>query len=107
MAQGIVDSITIVPNPASQSLIGYLYPAPTVSAQGVSQTNIPFTTTAPGPFTLNHNLGVLPTSVIFEYTNGGAVWFQEARFSTTSLFLIASDEGVEGTAIVFTGDTGP
>jgi hypothetical protein len=77
------------------------------SSNSSGQTNIPFTTSAPGPFNLQTNLGVIPTSVIFQFTNGGTVWFQDALFDANTLFLVASDEGVTGTAIVFTGDAGP
>lgn len=62
---------------------------------------IPFNTTAPGPFTLPHNLGMLPVTVIFEFTDGGTVWFQPQRFDTTNLYLVSSDFGVTGVAIVF------
>ena len=66
---------------------------------------IAFTTTAPGPFTLAHNLGTVPGSVIFEMTSGGAVWFQTARFDATNLYLIASDAGLTGYAIVYASAT--
>jgi hypothetical protein len=67
---------------------------------------IPFTTIAPGPFTLPHNLGVLPGSVIFEFTSGGVVWFQTpTRYDSENLYLIASDAGVTGYAIVYASST--
>jgi hypothetical protein len=63
--------------------------------------SIPFDTSAPGPFTLPHNLGIVPSTVIFEFTSGGTVWFQPQRFDANNLYLIASDTGIEGIAIVF------
>ena len=66
-----------------------------------ANVTIPFDTTAPGDFTLAHNLGMVPTSVIFEFTDGGTVWFQPQRFDTTNLYLVASDMGVTGVAIVY------
>lgn len=62
---------------------------------------IPFTTTAPGNFTLAHNLGMIPVTVIFEFTFGGTVWFQTPRFDETNLYLVASDTGITGDAIVY------
>lgn len=72
----------------------------------VPQSQIAFTTSAPGPFTLPHNLGVVPGSAIFEFTSGGTVWFQSAlKYDATNLYLIASDTGVQGFAIVFASTT--
>jgi len=62
---------------------------------------IPFTTSAPGNFTLAHNLGMVPTTVIFEFTNGGVVWFQNPRYDSTNLYLVASGTGITGVAIVY------
>ena len=62
---------------------------------------IPFTTTAPGNFTLAHNLGMIPVTVIFEFTIGGTVWFQTPRFDANNLYLVASDTGITGDAIVY------
>ena len=67
---------------------------------------IPFTTVAPGNFTLAHNLGALPTSVVFEFTNGGTVWFQPSRYDYTNLYLVASDTGVTGLAFVYASCVG-
>lgn len=66
-----------------------------------SVVQIPFTTTAPGNFILPHNLGVVPGTVIFEFTSGGVVWFQTTRFDATNLYLVASDAGITGYAIVY------
>jgi hypothetical protein len=73
----------------------------------MEQVSINFLTNAPGSFNLTHGLGVLPTSVIFEFTDGGTVWFQDARYDTSSLFLVASDAGITGTVVVFAGGSGP
>ena len=71
-----------------------------------SQTQVAFTTTASGPFTLPHNLGTVPGSVIFEFTSGGAVWFQTTlKYDATNLYLVASDAGVSGFAIIFASVT--
>lgn len=66
-----------------------------------ASATIPFNTSAPGNFTLAHNLGIVPTTVIFEFTDGGTVWFQNPRYDATNLYLVASDTGVTGVAIVF------
>lgn len=70
-----------------------------------SSVQIAFTTSAPGNFTLAHNLGVVPGSVIFELTSGGTVWFQSPRYDANNLYLVASDTGVTGFAIVFASST--
>jgi len=62
---------------------------------------ISFTTTAPGDFTLAHNLGLIPQTVIFEFTDGGSVWFQPVRYDATNLYLIASSPGVTGSIVVY------
>src|ERR1039458_426142 len=66
---------------------------------------VPFTTTQPGPFTLPHSLGVVPGSVIIEMTAGGAVWFQIPMYDATNLYLVASDAGLTGYAVVFAGSS--
>jgi hypothetical protein len=69
------------------------------------ETQVAFTTIAPGPFTLAHNLGVVPGSVIIEMTSGGAVWFQAVRYDVNNLYLVASDAGLTGYAVVFAGNS--
>ena len=66
-----------------------------------ASATIAFTTTAPGDFTLAHNLGYIPQTVIFEFTDGGTVWFQTPRYDATNLYLVASDAGVTGYVIIF------
>lgn len=66
-----------------------------------SSATIPFDTSAPGPFTLAHNLGLVPSTVIFEFTDGGTVWFQPQRYDDINLYLVASDTGITGVVIVF------
>jgi len=73
---------------------------------GLPSTQVAFTTSASGNFTLPHNLGVIPGSVIFEYTSGGAVWFQTpTKYDATNLYLVASAPGVQGYAIIFASTT--
>lgn len=67
---------------------------------GASAT-IPFTTTAPGDFTLAHNLGYLPVTVIIEMNSAGTVWFQPQRYDLENLYLAASDAGVTGLVIIW------
>jgi hypothetical protein len=66
-----------------------------------ASATIPFTTTAPGDFTLPHNLGIVPSTVIVEYTSGGAIWFQSPRFDSENLYLVASGSRVTGFVIVY------
>ena len=66
-----------------------------------ANATIPFDTTAPGDFTLAHNLGIVPSTVIFQFTDGGTVWFQPVRYDATNLYLVASDAGVTGVVIIF------
>lgn len=70
-----------------------------------NQVQISFTTSAPGPFTLPHTLGVTPGSVVFEFVSGGTVWFASSRYDSTNLYLVASDANVQGFAIVFASST--
>jgi hypothetical protein len=57
---------------------------------------VPFTTTAPGPFTLPNPSANPNVLVIPQMTSGGAVWLQVPAASATELFLTASDEGLTG-----------
>jgi len=66
-----------------------------------ANATIPFNTSAPGNFTLAHNLGIVPSTVIFEFTDGGTVWFQPQRYDSTNLYLVASDAGITGVVIIF------
>lgn len=66
-----------------------------------ASATIPFDTSAPGDFTLAHNLGIVPSTVIFEFTDGGTVWFQPQRFDAMNLYLVASDADITGVAIIF------
>lgn len=66
-----------------------------------ASATIPFNTSAPGNFTLAHNLGIVPSSIIFEFTDGGTVWFQPQRYDATNLYLVASDTGITGVVIIF------
>src|ERR1035441_6715514 len=69
-----------------------------------ASVQIAFTTTVPGNFTLPHSLGVVPGSVIIELTNTlGIIGFQTPLYDANNLYLIASDAGLTGYAIVFTG----
>jgi hypothetical protein len=72
----------------------------------IAQTQVAFTTASPGNFTLPHNLGVIPGSVIFEFTSSGSVWFQNPlKYDADNLYLVASDAGVQGFAILFASST--
>lgn len=72
----------------------------------IPQTQVSFITSAPGPFTLPHGLGVIPGSVVFEFTSSGAVWFQTpTKYDASNLYLEASDAGVQGFAIIFASST--
>ena len=66
---------------------------------------IAFTTPNAGNFTLPQSLGVVPGSVLFEMTSGGAVWFQPTRFDANNLYLVASAAGLTGYAIVFSSSS--
>jgi len=66
-----------------------------------SSVTIPFDTIAPGDFILAHNLGIIPSTVIIEYTDGGSIWFQPQRYDSDNLYLIASDAGITGVVIVY------
>ena len=71
-----------------------------------SNTQVAFTTATSGNFTLPHNLGVTPGSVIFELTSSGAIWFQSPlKYDANNLYLVASDAGISGFAIIFANST--
>lgn len=55
---------------------------------------------APGNFTIAHGLSALPVAVIVCMTSGGAIWFQTVMFDANNLYLVASEAGVTGNALV-------
>lgn len=72
------------------------------SGGGVTISDVPFTTFAPGPFSVAHGLGVTPTAVGIEMTSGGSVWFQTTRYDSTNVYLVASDTGLTGHLKIWT-----
>ena len=63
---------------------------------------INLTPSAPGPFTVPHALGKVPTAVDIEMTSGGQIWFQSPMADSTNLYLVASDYNVTARAVCFT-----
>jgi hypothetical protein len=63
---------------------------------------VAFTTTAPGPFTLAHTLGVIPGRALIELTSSGYVWFQPVRHGASNIYLMASNAGLTGYVLVTT-----
>jgi len=59
---------------------------------------VPFTTSAPGNFTLAHTLGKTPAGAkaLMTSSGGGEVWFQSTLFDAANLYLVASDAGITG-----------
>jgi hypothetical protein len=58
--------------------------------------------TAPGPFTVAHGLGVVPTSITVTATSPGAIWASSpVEYDATNLYLNASDANVTATVNVF------
>ncbi len=57
---------------------------------------------APGNFTVQHFLGRTPFGVLILMTAGGAIWFQSPTlYDATNLYLVASDAGVTGKALLW------
>jgi hypothetical protein len=57
---------------------------------------ISLTPSAPGDFTVEHYLGRAPLGAIIGMCSGGAIWWQDAWWDDTNLYLVAS--GVDVTA---------
>lgn len=64
-------------------------------------TETQFVTTQPGNFTLPHNLGTTPGTVILQITDAGICWFQSVPYDSSNLYLVASDAGVTGYALSY------
>lgn len=56
---------------------------------------------AGGDFAVAHGLGVTPRYATVQMASGGAIWFQAVRYDDTYLYLVASDGGVVGIALVW------
>ena len=57
---------------------------------------------AAGNFTVQHFLGRAPVGVALRMTSGGAIWFQNPTdLDATNLYLVASDAGVTGKAVLW------
>lgn len=69
---------------------------------------VPFTTTAPGNFTLPHTLGVIPASAVVNMTSdsgavtSGSVYFQSTPYDAVNLYLVSSDTGLSGYIVIST-----
>jgi hypothetical protein len=76
---------------------GGVPPVPTSAARWVT-----FTSSAPGPFTVAHELGYSPNGVSAPIlTNAGAVFFQTPPWDATKLYLVASAPGISGMVLVW------
>lgn len=69
-------------------------------ASTFSLVEVALTPSSDGNFTVAHGLGVAPASALIQMTSGGQIWFQSARFDATNLYLVASEAGVTGKAVV-------
>ncbi len=57
---------------------------------------------APGNFSVAHLLGRVPLGAIIRMTSGGAIWFQSPTdMDAGNLYLVASDAGVTGKAVLW------
>jgi hypothetical protein len=57
---------------------------------------------APGNFSVSHMLGRAPICAIIQMTSGGAIWYQTpTSYDGVNLYLVGSDAGVTGRAIVW------
>jgi hypothetical protein len=57
---------------------------------------------APGNFSVPHLLGRAPICAIVQMTSGGAIWYQTpTSYDGVNLYLVGSDAGVTGRAIVW------
>lgn len=63
---------------------------------------IPLAPSVPGDFQVAHGLGRTPTLVIISMNSGGEIWLQSpVGYDDTYLYLVASDDGVSGSAYVW------
>ena len=65
------------------------------------KSNVPLTPTYAGNFTVAHGLSTSPSAVVIQMTSNGLIWFQIPSYDATNLYLVASDDGLTGNAIVF------
>jgi hypothetical protein len=57
---------------------------------------------AAGNFTLQHFLGRTPVGAVIQMTSAGSIWFQSTTlYDGTNLYLVASDAGVTGKALLW------
>lgn len=64
--------------------------------------SIPISSTAPGNFEVQHEIGETPKAVLINMNTPGfpAFWFQTARYDDVKIYLVAPDAGVSGFAEV-------
>lgn len=83
----------------------------TVAAAGLTvQTpakTLLVSSSGPGPFTVPHTLGAVPSLVEILPTSAGAIWGQTPLFDGTNVYLEASDAGQTATISVYAPVTGP
>ncbi|MGH3429167.1 MAG: phage tail protein, partial [Mycobacteriales bacterium] len=77
--------------------------APATGPINTNFVEIPFGPTTAGPFTIVHGLGVTPNVALIRMKSAGRVWFQTARYDDTNIYLVASDDGLDGVLEVLYG----
>ena len=68
---------------------------------GETPTQVALAPGSSGNFTVAHGLSTTPKAVIVQMTSGGAIWFQTVLFDQTNIYLVGSDPGVTGIALVY------
>lgn len=72
----------------------------------MASTILQVVTSAPGNFTVAHNLGYNPTAVNIVMQGAGSIWFQPLRYDANNLYLVASDTGLSATIYVYADSNG-
>lgn len=111
------DSRTAYPKTATSSLRGVVRPdgtTITIDGEGTisaistpslfpsfSLIEVSLSPSVAGNFTVAHGLSVTPSGALIQMTSGGQIWFQSVSLDSANLYLVASDAGVTGMAVVF------
>jgi hypothetical protein len=54
-----------------------------------------------GKVTVAHGQASTPAAVLIQMTCGGQIWFQTPTYDKKNIYLVATDGGITGNAIVF------
>lgn len=70
------------------------------SSPAINPTIVALAPSLPGAFIVAHGFGATPKVVVINMNSGGGIYFQNTPYDGTNLYLVATDGGVTGNAVI-------